>query len=279
MKNLSEKALLANLTISQWTARKYDQKISRQVEQDNNAHNAGRYSKILISDEIMKDIQKISSAARIFLYENTLPWGDDGFRLLPATNYLEFMTDFKKFKSEFEIATNKLITQYPQLKEEAKKRLNGMFQEKDYPEVEKLKEKFSIDISFMPISDITDFRLNLSQGEVDKIKIKMEEEISSRITETTKSIWFRIKEAISHMIERLSEKDAIFRDTLITNIQDLVNILPRLNFTNDPAINAIIENMKVLIINPDTLRKNSTIRNSKAQEAQAILDKVNQFII
>lgn len=277
MKNLSEKALLVNLTISQWGARKYDKSVSREIEKEHNAHNAGRYNKILIAENELSEIQKIASAARSFLYSNTLPWGDNGDRLLPSTNYFEFVNQFRAFKSGFEVAASNFISQYPVLKEDARQRLNGMFRETDYPPAAIIRSKFNIEVTFLPIPDSTDFRLQISEEEVSHLRTQIETEINSRITLATKNIWTRIKEAVGHMVEKLSVKDAVFRDTLVTNIQELVDILPRLNFTNDKEITAVIDNMKTLLIHPDTLRKNATIRNQKAEEAKAILDKINDF--
>ncbi|GEP97684.1 hypothetical protein [Chitinophaga cymbidii] len=277
MKNLSERALLVNLTISQWGARKYDKSVSREIEKEHNAHNAGRYNKILIAENELSEIQKIASGARSFLYDNTLPWGDNGDRLLPSTNYFEFVNQFRAFKSSFEVAASNFISQYPVLKEDARRRLNGMFRETDYPAAAVIRSKFNIEITFLPIPDSTDFRLQINEEEVSHLRTQIETEINSRITHATKNIWTRIKDAVGHMVEKLSVKDAVFRDTLVTNIQELVDILPRLNFTNDKDITAVIDSMKTLLIHPDALRKNATIRNQKAEEAKAILDKINDF--
>ncbi len=278
MKNLSEKALLVNLTISQWTGKKYDKKVSKQIERDHNAHNAGKFNKTLIAEDELKKIQSISNTARSFLRDNTLPWGDNGDRLLPSTNYFEFISIYRKHKDYFNLAVNNFIQQYPSLKAEAKRRLNGMYQETDYPPTHVMKSKFNIDISFMPISDMKDFRLEIDDTEVQNLKSQIELEINNRILQTTNDMWLRIKETVGHMVEKLSEKDPIFRDTLIENIRDLIEILPRLNFTNDQNITKAIQSMKDLLVAPDSLRNNVQLRNQKAREAKAILDKVSDFI-
>jgi len=278
MKNLSEKALLVNLTISQWSAHKYDKNISKKIEKQHNAHNAGRFNKNLIADDELKEIHKIAGSARSFLYTNTLPWGDNGDRLLPATNYLDFVNEFRNFKTQFDIATNNFIAQYPALKEEARNRLNGMFLEEDYPSLSKVKTKFNIEISFMPISDTADFRLKVDEEEVTNLKFRIEQEISSRINQATKNIWTRLREAVGHMVEKLSDKDAVFRDSLVTNIRELIEILPRLNFTDDEDINDMLDHMKTLVVDPETLRTSERIRNQKAEEAKVILNKISDFL-
>jgi Protein of unknown function (DUF3150). len=278
MKALSEMALLANLTISQWTARKYDISITRKIERDHNTHNAGRFNKILVAENALQEITKKASQARAFLRTNTLPWGDTGDRILPSTNYFEVVAQLKTYKGEFDAAVNNFVRQYPTLKEDARRRLNGMFQEADYPTLTTIQSKFNFEVTFLPIPDTEDFRLKLNSEEVNKLKVKIESEINTRFSQATKDIWLRIKEAVEHMVERLSEEKAIFRDSLITNIEEMIKILPRLNFTGDKDISATIESMKTLIVHPDTLRKSPVIRNKKAQEAKAILDKISDFL-
>lgn len=278
MKNLQEKALLVNLTIRQWCARKYDRSVSQKIEAQHNTRNAGRFNKILIAENELKDIQKISGAVRTFVYKNTLPWGDNGDRLLPATNYFEFITEYNTLTAEFHSTVRKFILQYPDLIEDARKRLNGMFKDADYPSIDTIQAKFDMQLSFMPISSIDDFRLEVGQKEVDKLRTEIEKEVTARITNAAQDIWLRIMSAVSHMVEKLSDKDAIFQSSLVQNISDLVEILPRLNFTQDKSILEIIESMKGLIVDPVLLRNNATLRNKKAEEAKAILDKVSDFL-
>jgi hypothetical protein len=275
---MTDKALLVNLDISQWTAHKHDKTISKKIEQEHNAHQAGRYNKVLIKKESLKELHNIASAAREFLNERTLPWGDNGDRVLSSAIYFDFITEFKVFKDKYDAATASFIAKYPQLKDEARINLNGMYQESDYPSVEALWRKFGMEIKFMAIPNSSDFRIQLDQDEVDTLRNKIEREINSRILQATKSMYTRIKEALGHMVERLSDKEAVFRDTLVTNIVELVEILPRLNFTNDPEITSIVESMKNLLVRPDKLRRNSILRTQKAQEAQSILDKVSGFL-
>jgi len=84
MSNLNEKAMLVKLSVSQWTARKYDKKVSQEINDQYSAHDAGRYNKVLIAQEEIKKISKVASQARSFHYFNTLPWDDNGSRILPS---------------------------------------------------------------------------------------------------------------------------------------------------------------------------------------------------
>jgi len=278
MKSISEKGILVNLKISQWTARKYDKKVSKQIEQEHNAYNAGNFNKLLIAENELRKISAVANRTRDFLYDNTLPWGDNGDRLLPSTNLFEFINQFNDYKKKFDETVEKFIFEYPSLKQEAQIRLNGMFQETDYPAPTNIKQKFDMQIGVMSIPKTSNFLLEVDAEEVENLKNQIESEIHKRILQGTKNIWTRIKDAVGHMVERLSTKDAVFRNSLIENIQELIELLPRLNFTQDRDISEVIENMKTLVVNPEKLRTDESFRNQKAQEAKAILDKVSDFL-
>ena len=98
---LSDKALLVQLNISQWTARKYDKRATEQVAQQNaSALTAGRYNKSLLPmNDALTNIHQKSTLIRKKFYTNTLPWGIEGTMMLPSANYLNFMTEFRKEKS------------------------------------------------------------------------------------------------------------------------------------------------------------------------------------
>lgn len=277
MSTLLTKALTVNLNIKQWTARKHDKKITKEVEDNHGAKDAGRYNKMLIAKEELAKIQKAANAARTFHYENTLPWGDNGDRLLPTANHFTYVTEMNKLKADFEAYVAGFLGNYDVVVEDAKVRLNGMFNSADYPNQSQIGSKFGFDTCFMPIPDVNDFRVDLSQTEVNNLKLSVENELKDRINKAVNATWQRIKEQLVHMKEKLADKDGIFRDSLFSNLQDIINLLPKLNVTNDSAINDICDEMKSLVVDPDSVRQNSSLRNTKAQEIDNILSKFDSF--
>lgn len=271
MKNLTEKALLVYLSISQWSAHKYDKKVTSEVNHKHNTTDAGRFNKVLIAKDHLKAIQQIASKARDFHYENTLPWSDNGDRVLPSTNYFEYVAKLRELKAEFEEKVNAFVMNYPSLVEEAKTKLNGLFNANDYPRLDLIKDKFDFKSSFMPLATEDDFRVQLGEDEVKDLKNNIQSEINQRLNEAVQDIFNRVKAQLEHMHERLSDKDAVFRDSLFTNMSDLVKLLPRLNITNDSAINALVEDLKSLCVDPEAVRHSAHLRSAKANEVNSIL--------
>jgi hypothetical protein len=276
MKNLTEKSLLVSLIISQWSARKYDRKATAEVNDAHNAKDAGRFNKILIAKESLQEIQQIGNKARAFHYDNTLPWSDTGERMLPVANYFQYVQEIVKLKGEFESAVAKFILSYPSMIETAKIDLNGLFNEKDYPL--NIAERFTITTSFMPVPDIEDVRISLSEVEVNVIKNGMRDEMNERFVNAQKSIYERVKEQLTHMQERLKDKEASFKNSLFENLKPLIELLPRLNVSNDPQIFALATELNYLYVDPQAVRDSSSLRSDKAKEVENMLNKINSFL-
>lgn len=273
--SLKNEVMVVNLNISQWTARKYDAKVSKEVEEAHNASDAGRFNKVLIASETLKQIQKVAGAARTYHYFSTLPWGDNGDRILTAKIYFQYVAEMAKYKNEFEGLVSKFVYQYPALVEEAKIRLNTMFSESDYPRQDWIDSRFNIRFSFLPVSDGDDLRVNISEDEVQRIKNEIQVTVMNRVDDAVKEMKNRIKDAVSHMAAKLGEKDAIFRDSLVTNVCDLIQVIPLLNFNNDPAVDDLVQRIKPLCVDPDTLRNNADFRTEIAQKASKVVDHIN----
>ena len=76
---LSQKAVLASIRISQWSARKVDKNATDEIHARNHAEpHAGRYNKLLIAREGLQKVQHVAGEARTFHYGMTQPWLDDG---------------------------------------------------------------------------------------------------------------------------------------------------------------------------------------------------------
>lgn len=274
---LSSTALIVTYSASQWTARKHDKSITNEVHTTHNAKDdAGRYNKQLIDKKHMEPISKIVGKARNFHYENTPPWGDNGERLLPTENYFTYIAEMNKLKLDFESAVQVFLANYDTVIAEAKVDLNGMFKQSDYPSRAEIEDKFGYRTSFMPIP-LNDIRVQLSDNEVDRLKQAVQEELNQRITGAVSDIWKRIKEQVTTIKEKLSEKESIFRDSLFENLKELLNVIPKLNVTKDAGIAQICEDMKQLLVVPDMARNNAIVRKQTADAADAILNKMDSF--
>lgn len=275
---LTEKALLVSLNIKQWSAKKFDKKATQEVNDNHGSTDAGRFNKALIAKDHLKEIATVANEARTFHYENTLPWDDNGQRLLPTANYFEYNQSLSLFKSKFDGLVREFCKGYPNMIDEARQRLNGLFNIADYPEAGRIADKFSIKETFMPMPDAQDFRVNLNSQEVEAIRGDIEAEVNSRFAQAHKDIYTRIGSQLKAMHERLSVPDAIFRDSLFENLRELIDLLPRLNIAEDPNITALTAELRAVYADPGQVRTNTMLRSEKAAQVEDILASMTGFL-
>lgn len=278
---LSERAMIVRLSISQWTARKYDRKVSARVDQDfNTKRDAGRYNKLILSKEAIDKISKVVGEVRQWHYRVTLPWDDQGGRLLPASGYFDYREQLQKHQSAFYAAVTELEDNYPALVEQARIDLNGMFDEEDYPAQDQIRRKFSVAVDIEPIPERGDFRVGLDEGEIERLTRDLESAGNRRIKAAMDDVWNRAHKALSAVVERLSDPKNIFRDSLIGNVRDLVEVLPTLNITGDEGLALAISEMrhKIAAYDPQEIRDNGGTRAAVCDEARKIMEKMGVFM-
>jgi hypothetical protein len=279
--NLSDRALLVQLNISQWTARKYDKKVTKEVADSNNTTMAaGRYNKSLLPmNEYLDRVHKKAGYIRTKYYENTLPWGLEGTQMLPSANYLNFMTEFRSEKAQWETLVRDFLNEYSTLRMSAQSFLGSLYNDSDYPDRDTLANKFRMDMAVFPVPT-SDFRVQLSADELSSIQRDMESRLRDASATAMKDVWTRLFERVQHMADKLADPTGIFRDSMVENAREICAMLPRLNFTDDANLEAMRQEVesKIAKYHPDALRQDPVLRRDTAAEAKAIMDKMSVFM-
>jgi len=284
---ISTRAMLADLTISSWSGRKYDRKVSDDVATQHNAtSDAGRYNKRLIARKAQEDLERIARTAFRYHYFVTLPWLDSGVRVFPSALYFDYVTKMNASERAFNEAADRFAAAYPQMITDAQRDLNGLFNASDYPAPSAIRSKFAFRIAMLPLPDATDFRVDLGDEQVKKLQEQFVQTRDALFNRAIGEVVGRIQEVVGRMAERLraykvtdDKTEGVFRDTLVTNIRDLVAVLPALNVTEDDRLDDLIDRVRTSLCahDADVLRENTTVRIETADAADEILAHVNAF--
>jgi len=274
MSTLKERAIIVNLTISLWGGRKQDRKVTREVEEAHQAKDAGVFIKKLIRSTKLEMIQQVSNQLRIYHRNNSLPWSDNGDRIISNEGYFQYITEIGQLKFRFNQLVDEFTKEYADLKDQAKRSLNTLYREQDYPHEHEIKDKFGIKVSFMPIAEADDLRVQMSDDMISSMKKQITSEIEERIQNAIESLLERIRKAVSHMAETLADPDKKFHDTLVGNVQELMETAPILNFVNDKHVNEVVKMLQSLIVDPEALRYDMPFREDIAKKAKSILENI-----
>jgi hypothetical protein len=276
---LTERALLVSLSISEWRGRRHDREVTATVAREHGAdETAGCYTKALVPRRYLAQIAQVRTKARTLHQELTLPWCDEGFRILPVDLHLRYMESFRELRTDFQSAVDKFLAAYDDAKAAAKVSLGTLYSEDDYPSVSQLQSAFSMDIRPQPLPAGHDWRIDLPAEAVERIRLDLETRLNEAQRLATADLYRRLASVVSHMASTLAVPDKIFRDSLVTNVRELCDVLPALNIANDPALAdlAIDIEDRLASLSPTALRNEPSTRESAAQDAAALLEAITE---
>lgn len=275
---LSHCVVKVKLRISTPSDRKYDPLVSQEVARNKHAvHNAGRYMKKIMDSPALADYRRVTQQARQFHYFHTLPWEDGGWRLLNVDNIENWQAGLHILQEDAKKYSKRFLKSLDATIERDRERLGKLFNESDYPSSVELEHRFGIFTDLEPLANTTDnWVLNLSDELINEFRSDYEARTQNQLTASMNAVFERVQETLEHIAERLSSEGKTFRNSLINNVSELVEILPMLNVTDDPNLNQLTQDLrfKFAKLDPDVLRESPHQRKKAADEAQEILSKI-----
>jgi hypothetical protein len=274
--SLQTQAMLVTLSVSCWTARKQDKKVAAEVEAAHNARDAGRYNKLLVDKHHLDPLTSFAGSVRAYHYKMTLPWMDNGARLLPSKLFMEYSAEIRRLTREYETLVNIFVNLYTsKLVQGARQRLGTMYDPDDYPAGHELYSKFSIETDIVPVPDGQDFRVDVGDAERTRIAREIADKVADRQAAAQRDAWVRVRETVSTIESRLSADKARIYDSLIDNARDLSRLLPGLNVGADPNMDRVCEAItERLLVDPQRLRNSASTRKRVADSAREILEMI-----
>lgn len=287
---LATKAMLVRFSRSQWNQYAFDKAATAEVTQAHNADSkAGRFNKKLLEGSVnLKAVQKAYGAVYTHHMANTLPWADQGLRILPSANYFDYLNGHRPLVAAAEAAVNTFTepTAYAAdvQADQSTARLGTLFDPDLYPSPEYMKSLYGITLRFLPIPDEADFRVDLPNEVLEEVRRSTQVDVSQAMTEATKDLYARLLAPLKAMRDKLAVpigmEGAMFRDSLVGNVQDVINLLPKLNITGD-------KNLEILLCNaarefesctPASLRVLPQARKATQEKADALIAQMSAYM-
>lgn len=280
--SITTKAMVLNLQIGIWTGHRLDRDATRKVTEDANAESdAARVNKHLIPKTAFKDITSTSNAVRMHFYANTLPWKDNGDRLLTRAMYIEFMARYGELVTDFHKAVDRFLDRdYLSAVEQAGFRMGALFDASDYPPPRELKRKFYANLDIDAITEVGDFRVEMDQDHIDEVRGVMEDAMGKRTNTAMRDVWDRMSKVVGHFAAKMANEDERFRVSTLENLEELVAVLPGLNLLDDPEIERLRLEVKAKLCGHDAakLRTDPAVRSAVADDAKKIMDEMAGFM-
>ncbi|HZV35104.1 MAG TPA: hypothetical protein VFB72_11075 [Verrucomicrobiae bacterium] len=269
-------AVLVRLSINTFNNSRQDPAITDDVRlRKGLGVGAGKWVKYKLPDEALEPIRKFAGEVRRRHYDMTLPW-EEGYRMLSAKAQASYQDVFHNFERDFNKHLSEFMAQYPNWLDQAKLMHGKTYNTSDYPSAAEMPKHFRFGIEYTPMPRSEHFVVQgLAEDAIEEMRNDLEQRNTQRVQAAIADTWQRLLAPVQAMAEKLSGKDTIFRDTLVTNVRDILALIPALNLDGNPQLveaTRLIE-QQLANVNPDTLRENVKFRKEIADAAKALASR------
>lgn len=286
--SVTSRAMLAKLSISLWSGRTTSPEANSLISTTyGSAEARTRVTKALIDDQSLDEVRAVATTARKMFYENTTPWADEGKRALLTKNFATLDQALSRCRANFETAVEAFLQGYPAHVTKAQTDLGTLHVPAEYPDVADVASKFTFDLTYDPITNPNDWRINtLDDDAAARMVAEAEARQTNLLAAAQADAVGRAYKAVTKMAERLAAYTPgeaggpRLTEAVVRDVADIAAALPGLNIAANPEIDALAAEMaqRLAAIPVNVLRAHEATRESVASEAAAIAEKMKGFM-
>lgn len=222
-------------------------------------------SKRLLESDELRDINYTAAKTRQFIENRSLPsLVKKGIYILNRATVEECVEHVIESNDKIDGQADSLLSAWPKLLAEAKKRLKKRFDPKDYPDPKELKDRFFIDYQLLEIKPPEPEKMS------DKIfkqeKAKWEKLWETAAENADQLLTVGMIEQMNSLIAKLQSGDdgkpKQIRETALDSINEFLSTFNPRNMQNNQQLKAAADRAREIIkgISPEALRKSKNAR-------------------
>lgn len=305
--SIASSAMLGTLNMSVWEARKQDRKVADEVAAQKGARSkrAATVHKHLFSESpALEAIKSLRGEARQWFNQVTLPWDDNGRRLITTAQYLSVTDQARKYEQRFNDLVRVFVGTYQTEISKQAFEMGALFDRTEYPPADEVQHKFFFGLSVEPVPLAGDFRVDIGNEAAQELKDQYEKQMQVRVAGAVADAWQRVKEQVEWVRERMEavlshDPDAVeeikttddtgavvsveikkkrrpkLYDSMLDNGLELCTLLKDLNVTNDPRLEEARQQLEAALsrVDMDSLKESPELQTATKKAMDDILDK------
>jgi hypothetical protein len=249
---IARKAVIASFDSGQPRFRKAHRDETAALNAKHGTSNLALVTVTICDHPALAEAGRIITAARADHYRLTVPAADRGMRLLPGARQLEHSSLLQGHAVKFQSAVADFVREYDTIRADAPARLNGLYVPEQWPDVDFVRNAFRLRCRYLPVPSL---------GQWD-------EWLAESASTATDELRERIGEALRAYAAKLGDGGKIFRDSLVENLRDIVNLAEDLNVGGDKTVADLVAKARDLAQpDPDQLREDPALRADTAARA------------
>ena len=288
--DLADRAMLVNLHLYMLGMSRQNDALNEEIAAKHGNDKAmTKVVEALLPKEAMATLSQLRSSIRQEFYRRTLPWQDGGIRILSTGGYMDFAEFMRKSQTQWDPAVQFFVDNWDAYVADARVKRNGLFKPEQYPSKDQFAKRFEFSWQVQPVPVADDFRAKVSADEAAVIKQQLEQSLKATVDASMADIWKRLRGVLTNdqgtglkdrLIATRDNPDRTFRDSIVTNITNLLAIVPSLNLTGDPDVARFCADIQrdLTCFEPATLREDPKVREDVIARADEILSKMSAYL-
>ena len=277
--SIASSAMLVEFSVSTWTARKKDSKATNDVAERNNlaSNELTNVTKKLIDCEELSAVVKFGANARNIHYSMTMPWSDMGQRIVTTQQYFKYHEVMTELQQEFDRLTQAFLEVYDYEVTEMQLKLGDMWNRDEYPTADAIRDRFRMRISYMPLPDAGDWRIDIQNEAQQQLTQQYEQYYNNQIKSAMNDLWHKLHDNLTTLVRQLDydadgKRNRVY-DTVFDRAHELVEMLGTCNVTGDSQMEAMRQRLDTALygLTADAVKRDDKLRdNAREQVKDAI---------
>ena len=285
--SIASSAMTVELSMSIWTARKKDHKASDDVASMNSADKgvANVTKNLLGNCDELTALQKFAGNLRNLHYSMTMPWSDNGQRLVTTMQYFKYNEVMTEMIDEGWRMVDDFLNVYDWKVMDAQAKLGAMFNRDEYPTRDAIRGKFAFRLSYEELPDggnTGDWRLDLPHEAMQTLRTNYANSFNLKIKGAMDDVWTRLHTNLTRLVRQLDVdeegKGNRLYDTVFDQALSLTEMLGTCNVTGDTQMEAMKRQLEQALhqadgapLTVDKIKKSPTLREDTRAKLDAAL--------
>lgn len=307
MISISSAAMLGSINISVWEARKQDRRTAEEVTIAKGARSkrAATVHKHLFSEcGALEAIKSLRGEVRTWFNTVTLPWDDNGRRLITTAQYLTVTAQAARYEQRFNDLVRVFVQTYATEISKQAFEMGALFDRTEYPPESEVSAKFRFSFTVEPVPESGDFRVDIGAAAAADLKDQYEKATQARVAGAMADAWQRVKDQVEWVQERMTavlehDPDAVeevpttdddgkvvsveikkkrrpkLYDSMLEQGLELTALLRDLNVTGDPKLEAARQALESALsrVDMDSLKESPELQRATRSAMESILSE------
>jgi len=307
MIGIASAAMLGSINMSVWEARKQDRKTADEVTSSKGARSkrAATVHKHLFAEcPALEAIKSLRGEARQWFNQVTLPWDDNGRRLVTTAQYLAVTDQARRYEQRFNDLVRVFVGTYSTEISKQAFEMGALFDRSEYPPAEEVADKFRFLFTIEPVPTAGDFRVDIGNEAQRELREQYEKAMDQRVAGAVADAWGRVRDQVEWVRERMEavlshDPDAVeeiktldpdgnvlsvdikkkrrpkLYDSMLEQGLALTDLLKDLNVTNDPRLEDARRQLEAALsrVDIDSLKESPELQRATKAAMEDILDK------